>query len=158
MSSGDSRRKKTKTSSTDGRTTDGRAMDGGMTDDRLMEGSSSMDDKPMEGRQHVSPLESVLQVMQEQMRLHQEQMKAILEAIARGQGAGTGQSSTAADAPNLTCALSNRIEKFTFDPEANLSFSHWYARYKDVFIEDAKPLTESARVRLLCEKLDRFQS
>ncbi|KIH46324.1 hypothetical protein ANCDUO_23627 [Ancylostoma duodenale] len=32
--------------------------------------------------------------------------------------------------------------------------SKWYTRYKEVFVEDAKQLTESARVRLLYEKLD----
>ncbi|KIH56932.1 retroviral aspartyl protease, partial [Ancylostoma duodenale] len=35
-----------------------------------------------------------------------------------------------------------------------MCFTKWYLRYRDVFVEDAKQLTESARVRLLCEKLD----
>ncbi|KIH59896.1 integrase core domain protein [Ancylostoma duodenale] len=35
-----------------------------------------------------------------------------------------------------------------------MAFTKWYARYKEVFLEDAGQLSESARVRLLCEKLD----
>ncbi|EYC39459.1 hypothetical protein Y032_0656g1237 [Ancylostoma ceylanicum] len=35
-----------------------------------------------------------------------------------------------------------------------MSFTRWYSRYKEVFLEDAKQLLESARVRLQCEKLD----
>ncbi|KAK6027555.1 hypothetical protein OSTOST_06414 [Ostertagia ostertagi] len=34
------------------------------------------------------------------------------------------------------------------------SFSKWFSRYKEVFSEDAKQLTEVNKVRLLCEKLD----
>ncbi|PIO60092.1 zinc knuckle [Teladorsagia circumcincta] len=56
--------------------------------------------------------------------------------------------------PNMMAALSNRIEKFVFDPDADMSFSKWFSRYKEVFSEDAKQLTESNKVRLFCEKLD----
>ncbi|VDK79906.1 unnamed protein product [Cylicostephanus goldi] len=52
--------------------------------------------RTMESRQHASPMENMLRVMQEQKRLQQEQMrlqqdgmKALLEAIARAQSAGT---------------------------------------------------------------------
>ncbi|KIH54296.1 retroviral aspartyl protease, partial [Ancylostoma duodenale] len=70
---------------------------------------------------------------------------------------GSGQSSATSEVvsvPNLMSALSNRIEEFVFDPETDMCFTRWYTRYKEVFVEDAKQLTESARVRLLCEKLD----
>ncbi|KAK5967138.1 hypothetical protein GCK32_011308 [Trichostrongylus colubriformis] len=56
--------------------------------------------------------------------------------------------------PNVMAALSNRIEKFIFDTEADMSFSKWFSRYKEVFSEDGKQLTESSKVRLLCETLD----
>ncbi|XGW15781.1 hypothetical protein V3C99_001322, partial [Haemonchus contortus] len=56
--------------------------------------------------------------------------------------------------PNVMAALSNRIEKFVFDPEADMSFTKWFSRYKEVFSEDAKQLSENNKVRLLCEKLD----
>ncbi|EYB84011.1 hypothetical protein Y032_0324g2526 [Ancylostoma ceylanicum] len=71
--------------------------------------------------------------------------------------AGSGQNNATnevASVPNIMSALSNRIDKFVFDPETDMSFTRWYIRYKEVFVEDAKQLTESARVRLLCEKLD----
>ncbi|PIO59804.1 hypothetical protein TELCIR_18720 [Teladorsagia circumcincta] len=54
----------------------------------------------------------------------------------------------------MMTVLCNLKEKFEFDSEADMSFSKWFSRYKDVFFEDAKQLTESAKVRLLCEKLD----
>nr|CDJ84927.1 Unknown [Haemonchus contortus] len=56
--------------------------------------------------------------------------------------------------PNVMAALSNRIEKFIFDPDADMSFAKWFSRYKEVFSEDAKQLSENNKVRLLCEKLD----
>ncbi|KIH57433.1 reverse transcriptase [Ancylostoma duodenale] len=59
-----------------------------------------------------------------------------------------------ASIPNVMSALSSRIDKFVFDPDTEMCFTKWYLRYKDVFVEDAKQLTENARVRLLCEKLD----
>ncbi|VDP03772.1 unnamed protein product [Heligmosomoides polygyrus] len=43
---------------------------------------------------------------------------------------------------------------FLFDPDVDSCFSKWYLRYRAVFVEDAKQRPESARVRLLCKKLD----
>ena len=82
-----------------------------------------------------------------------EERKEMMEMFLKHIG-GTNQSSST-EIPNMMSALSNRIEKFNFDPEADECFSKWYARYKEVFVEDAKQLPESARVRLLCEKLDK---
>ncbi|KAK6039231.1 hypothetical protein COOONC_23263 [Cooperia oncophora] len=48
----------------------------------------------------------------------------------------------------------NEQKNFVFDPDADMIFSKWFSRYKDVFNEDAKQLSENTKVRLLCEKLD----
>ncbi|KAK5973488.1 hypothetical protein GCK32_001744 [Trichostrongylus colubriformis] len=69
-------------------------------------------------------------------------------------GAGDGVRTEDVTTPNVMAALSNRIEKFVFDADVEMGFSKWYSRYKEVFTEDARQLSESARVRLLCEKLD----
>nr|CDJ97482.1 RNA-directed DNA polymerase (reverse transcriptase) and Integrase domain containing protein [Haemonchus contortus] len=48
--------------------------------------------------------------------------------------------------PNVMAALSNRIEKFIFDPDADMSFAKWFSRYKEVFSEDAKQLSENNKL------------
>ncbi|PIO57143.1 hypothetical protein TELCIR_21453 [Teladorsagia circumcincta] len=97
------------------------------------------------------------QLMEEQRSITSQTVTEVITKIMdripeRGQG--DSQQVEQISLPNLMTALSNRIERFEFDPEADMSFSKWFSRYKDVFFEDAKQLTESAKVRLLCEKLD----
>ncbi|EYC34033.1 hypothetical protein Y032_0001g21 [Ancylostoma ceylanicum] len=58
-----------------------------------------------------------------------------------------------ASVPNVMSAMSSRIDKFVFDPNTDMCFTKWFLRYKDVFVEDAKQLTESARGQEL-EKSD----
>ncbi|KIH69314.1 hypothetical protein ANCDUO_00342 [Ancylostoma duodenale] len=89
----------------------------------------------------------------EMMREERKEMMEMFMKHMAGQGQSSATSEVAS-VPNVMSALSNRIEKIVLDPETDMAFSKWYARYKDVFVEDAMQLTESARVRLLCEKLD----
>ncbi|KIH69599.1 hypothetical protein ANCDUO_00043, partial [Ancylostoma duodenale] len=97
------------------------------------------------------------QVMMTMFReMMREKRKEMMEMFFKHL-AGSGQNnatSEVASVPNMMAALSNRIAKFVFDPDTDLCFTRWYARYKEVFVEDAKQLSESARMRLLCEKLD----
>ncbi|XP_017484186.1 PREDICTED: uncharacterized protein K02A2.6-like [Rhagoletis zephyria] len=51
-------------------------------------------------------------------------------------------------------ALSSSITEFCFDPESNLTFDMWYARYEDLFTVDAAKLDDAAKVRLLLRKLN----
>ncbi|XGW20242.1 hypothetical protein V3C99_003783, partial [Haemonchus contortus] len=100
------------------------------------------------------------QLIEEQRNLASTMMKEQRDIIAkimdrapeRDQGAAKPKEQVTL--PNVMAALSNRIEKFIFDPDADMSFSKWFSRYKEVFSEDAKQLTETNRVRLLCERLD----
>ncbi|KAK6053780.1 hypothetical protein COOONC_08714 [Cooperia oncophora] len=89
-----------------------------------------------------------------------EQKNVIAKLLDRIPERGQGDCNTTEHIalPNLMAALSNRIEKFVFDPDADMIFSKWFSRYKDVFNEDAKQLSENTKVRLLCEKLDPVSS
>uniref|UniRef100_A0A0N4YD51 CCHC-type domain-containing protein n=1 Tax=Nippostrongylus brasiliensis TaxID=27835 RepID=A0A0N4YD51_NIPBR len=71
-------------------------------------------------------------------------------------GRGTGLGCEEVSVPNVMSALSHRIDRFTFNPdnEVDMGFSRWFSRYEEVLMNDAKLLPESARVWLLCEKLD----
>ncbi|KAK5981553.1 Retroviral aspartyl protease [Trichostrongylus colubriformis] len=92
------------------------------------------------------------ELIEEQRNLASTMMKIMDRAPQRDQGAVKPEEQVTL--PNVMAALSNRIEQFSFDPDADMSFSKWFSRCKDVFSEDAKQLTESSKVRLLCEKLD----
>ncbi|EYC38385.1 hypothetical protein Y032_0721g1828 [Ancylostoma ceylanicum] len=96
----------------------------------------------------------MMTMFREMMR---EERKEMMEMFFKHLSSVSGQSSVTKEVtsvPNMMSALSNRIEKFVFDAETDMCFTRWYTRYKEVFVEDAKQLTESARVRLLCEMLD----
>ncbi|VDP64120.1 unnamed protein product [Heligmosomoides polygyrus] len=96
------------------------------------------------------------ELMEEQRRVAEKQQKDLLDMVLR-HVRGAGMLSTTGEAmsvPNAMAALSNRIDKFVFDPDVDSCFSKWYIRYRAVFVEDGKQLPESARVRLLREKLD----
>ncbi|PIO69206.1 hypothetical protein TELCIR_08981 [Teladorsagia circumcincta] len=90
--------------------------------------------------------------LEEQRRQHRELVQMLLCRVENG--AGDKVRTEEVSTPNVMAALSNRIEKFVFDAEMEMGFSRWYSRYKEVFTEDARQLSEAARVRLLCEKLD----
>lgn len=49
--------------------------------------------------------------------------------------------------------LSNQITEFCYDPDENIYFETWFARFEDVFKEDAKTLDDNARVRMLLHRL-----
>lgn len=51
-------------------------------------------------------------------------------------------------------SLSNSITEFTYDPEAGVIFDTWYARYEDLFSQDAQQLDDAAKVRLLLCKIN----
>ncbi|XP_062711649.1 uncharacterized protein LOC134289601 [Aedes albopictus] len=51
-------------------------------------------------------------------------------------------------------ALANNINEFRYAPEEGCTFDSWYARYSELFDQDAKKLDDSAKVRLLMRKLN----
>lgn len=50
-------------------------------------------------------------------------------------------------------SLANNIKEFRYEPEGNITFAAWYARYDDLFEKDAARLDGEAKVRLLMRKL-----
>lgn len=49
--------------------------------------------------------------------------------------------------------LSDRIEKFVYSAEDNLTFDLWYQRYETIFATEAATMTVQQKVDLLTEKL-----
>ncbi|KAK5968645.1 hypothetical protein GCK32_015644 [Trichostrongylus colubriformis] len=76
------------------------------------------------------------QLIEEQRNLALTMMKEQRDIITkimdrapqRDQGAVKPEEQ--ATLPNVMAALSNRIEKFVFDPDADMSFSKWFSKYK----------------------------
>ncbi|XP_055590830.1 uncharacterized protein K02A2.6-like [Uranotaenia lowii] len=50
-------------------------------------------------------------------------------------------------------SLSHHIREFRYEPDQNITFAAWYARYNDLFEQDASRLDSEAKVRLLLRKL-----
>ncbi|XP_055604554.1 uncharacterized protein LOC129752801 [Uranotaenia lowii] len=50
-------------------------------------------------------------------------------------------------------SLPYHVKEFRYDPENNIRFSAWYARYKDLFEQNASRLDSDAKVRLLLQKM-----
>ncbi|KIH62547.1 reverse transcriptase [Ancylostoma duodenale] len=97
--------------------------------------------------------QTMMTMFREMMREERKEMMEMFLKHMAGQGQSSATSEVAS-VPSMMSALSHRIEKFVFDPETEMCFTRWYTRYKEVFVEDARQLNESARVRLLYEKLD----
>ncbi|XP_053685864.1 uncharacterized protein LOC128735403 [Sabethes cyaneus] len=50
-------------------------------------------------------------------------------------------------------SLAGNIREFQYDPENQITFAAWYARYKDLFAKDAERIDDEAKVRLLLRRL-----
>ncbi|XP_058116009.1 uncharacterized protein K02A2.6-like [Anopheles ziemanni] len=50
-------------------------------------------------------------------------------------------------------ALSSSITEFRYEAESDVTFGAWFARYEDLFAQDASRLDDAAKVRLLIRKL-----
>lgn len=97
-------------------------------------------------------VQSLLKILQTQQELNNVAFQKILEEVKTervSQGAGKTNS------PEFVIeALSASITEFTYDAENGSTFENWFARYEDLFSQDAGKLEDSAKVRLLLRKLD----
>ena len=50
--------------------------------------------------------------------------------------------------------LVNRIPNFSYNPDAGLTFELWYSRYENILDTEGASLDDSAKVRLIVQKLD----
>ncbi|VDL82696.1 unnamed protein product [Nippostrongylus brasiliensis] len=97
---------------------------------------------------------NLLSVLKELMEDQRNQQREMMKLLLDRSEAESGDRFAPEERPNVMAAISNRIEKFVLDPEKEMAFSRWYARYKDIFTEEARQLPEGAKVRIICEKLD----
>lgn len=97
---------------------------------------------------------ALLQFMQQQKEFMQQQsdlFQAVLANITKKEnGENHGESSHDV----VLDSLANSITEFRFDSENGKTFANWFARYEDVFKEDAKKLDDKAKTRLLLRKLE----
>ncbi|KIH62534.1 integrase core domain protein [Ancylostoma duodenale] len=84
--------------------------------------------------------QAMMTVFREMMREERKEMMEMFFKHFAGLGHNNSEEASVA---NLMSALSNRIEKFNFDPDTDMAFTKWYARYKEVFLEDAGQLSET---------------
>ncbi|XP_018494446.1 uncharacterized protein LOC108864050 [Galendromus occidentalis] len=63
-------------------------------------------------------------------------------------------SSQSTDAQKITDSLNNRIPKFNYDPEADLTFEKWVKRYKPVIDTDGATLAETMKKNFIVSKLN----
>ncbi|XP_038119374.1 uncharacterized protein K02A2.6-like [Culex quinquefasciatus] len=108
---------------------------------------------------------NLLKILENQSKLLQELAAArITEAQPADNGGGDGslpanqQRPVHPTRPNQTEfvieSLSSGIREFCYDPEAGVTFEAWFAKYEDLFAEDAQNLDDPAKVRLLLRNLN----
>ncbi|XP_061502917.1 uncharacterized protein K02A2.6-like isoform X1 [Anopheles gambiae] len=105
----------------------------------------------------------MMQLMQQQMQQQQKQMEQQQQLISRmlqqpqslSQPSQTVPSQAVAPGnPELIMeALSGSIMEFRYEAESDITFASWFARYEDLFAQDASRLDDAAKVRLLVRKL-----
>ncbi|XP_055585102.1 uncharacterized protein K02A2.6-like [Uranotaenia lowii] len=87
------------------------------------------------------------QMLNQQQEFMRQQQEMFLRAI----------SSLSVQVPSnpevILDSLSNHIKEFRYDPDNNITFAAWYARYNDLFEQDASHIDNEAKVRLLLRKL-----
>lgn len=105
---------------------------------------------------------NLLRILENQGRILQE-LSASRAVAVQQVGAGDGNlqhSQQHPEAPHrqnqnefLIETLSRGINEFNYDPEAGVTFEAWFAKYEDLFEEDARNLDGPAKVRLLLRNL-----
>nr|XP_049464977.1 uncharacterized protein K02A2.6-like [Anopheles coluzzii] len=114
----------------------------------------------------ITMIQQMLHLLQQQMAQQQQQMTQQQQLFSqlmqqREQQQPTPvthyselQPSAKPSNPELILeALAGNITEFHHDAEANITFESWYARYDDLFSQDASRLDDAAKVRLLGRKL-----
>ncbi|XP_073831765.1 uncharacterized protein [Musca autumnalis] len=96
------------------------------------------------------------QTLQNILTQQQSLMEKLVElAKANAESSSlTDNASTSANSGGVMEMLSKCIKDFVYDPESNLTFEAWYARYDHLFGEDANKLPDPQKVRLVLRKLD----
>ncbi|XP_052901552.1 uncharacterized protein LOC128309209 [Anopheles moucheti] len=103
-----------------------------------------------------STLQQTLQLLQQQLAQQQQLLSQLVQQHQQ-QSQPPNPDQQLVPKPSypelILDALAGNISEFRYDPEAGLTFESWYARYIDLFQEDASRLDDAAKVRLLGRKL-----
>lgn len=110
-----------------------------------MAGDSETDSKGATG--NSSDLSATVLQLTKLIGMQQKQLAALTKLVE-------GNTGPQAERADLVEALSNAIERFSYDPTSEATFGSWYAIYSDIFEEQTKSMSEAARVRLLLHRLD----
>ncbi|XP_055633598.1 uncharacterized protein K02A2.6-like [Toxorhynchites rutilus septentrionalis] len=95
----------------------------------------------------VTYAQLIQQLMRQQQEFMQHQHHLLQQTISKIKVQVPPNPETILD------SLANNIKEFRYEPESNIIFSAWYARYEDLFEKDAARLDDLAKVRLLMRKL-----
>ncbi|XP_055622033.1 uncharacterized protein K02A2.6-like [Toxorhynchites rutilus septentrionalis] len=88
----------------------------------------------------------IVQILQ-----HLQQQQAVTNQLLQQQREGTHQQQEFLQ--QQEALFRNAMSSINFDPENHCTFAAWYARYEDLFAEDAHRLDDDAKVRLLLRRL-----
>ena len=95
----------------------------------------------------------LLKQQQEMMQQQQQTTAKILASITSQLSSLSTHSNPLGTEQRLKETIANSIQEFRYDPDNGVTFCSWYRRYEDIFLVDAAALEESAKVRLLIQKL-----
>ncbi|XP_052895520.1 uncharacterized protein LOC128302696 [Anopheles moucheti] len=104
----------------------------------------------------TAALYQMLQLMQQQMSQQQQMMAQMMQmhTTQRNPESQHQQQPLSPQQPELIMeALARSLIEFRYEAESNVTFEAWYARYEDLFKQDASRLDDAAKVRLLLRKL-----
>lgn len=97
-------------------------------------------------------LQQIAQQLQQQQAMYQQQNQTFLQQ--QGQMFRNGINVQVPPNPEqLLDSLASNIKEFRFEPDQNVTFAGWFARYKDLFEQDAVRLDDPAKTRLLLRKV-----
>ncbi|XP_052895504.1 uncharacterized protein LOC128302731 [Anopheles moucheti] len=113
--------------------------------------------------QHPPPLQSDAPAIQQTLQLLQSQLaqqQALLAQLVQQQLPAPQILQPEQHPPPkpsnpelILEALASNITEFHYDADAGVTFESWYARYDDLFAQDAARLDDASKVRLLGRKL-----
>ncbi|KIH67346.1 integrase core domain protein [Ancylostoma duodenale] len=77
--------------------------------------------------------QTMMTMFREMIREERKEMMEMFMKHVAGQNIATNEVTSV---PNMMSALSNRIEKFVFDPDTGMCFTRWYSRVHDEAVLD----------------------
>ena len=98
--------------------------------------------------------EKFLQLLAQQQEFMKKQTELLNCAMDRLNSASNNTPVIDSRSERTMETLSKCIQDFHYDPENNVVFEDWYARYVELFDVDAASLDDASKVRLLIRKLD----